>query len=157
MADGGLSQEEIDALLADTDFEDFEAAETPDVGLLPGDEETEKIETKPLPKVDTSTVLDFADIDSILDSQNLQLLLDITMELTVEIGRSKMLVKDILNLKRGSVIELEKMIGDPVDVLVNNRLVARGEVVVIDEYFGVRVTEIIDPMERYKALNTSMY
>ncbi|MDI3521883.1 MAG: flagellar motor switch protein FliN [Bacillota bacterium] len=83
---------------------------------------------------------------------NLGLLLDIPLEVTVELGRTKRLIKEVLELGVGSVIELEKLAGEPVDVRVNGKLVARGEVVVIDENFGVRITEIITPAERVKQL-----
>ncbi|HIA33023.1 MAG TPA: flagellar motor switch protein FliN, partial [Nitrospinaceae bacterium] len=74
---------------------------------------------------------------------------------TVELGRSKMLINDLLQLGQGSVIELTKLVGDPLEVLVNNKLVARGEVVVVNEKFGVRLTDIVTPMERVKSLATT--
>ncbi len=83
---------------------------------------------------------------------NIQLLMDVPMQLTVELGRARMLVKEILGLGEGSIIELDKLAGEPVDLLVNNKLIAKGEVVVIDENFGVRVTDIINPMERLVGL-----
>jgi flagellar motor switch protein FliN/FliY len=76
---------------------------------------------------------------------------DIPLELTVELGRTRLLIKDILELRAGSIVELEKMAGEPVDILANGLLVARGEVVVIEDAFGVRITEIITSSER-KAL-----
>lgn len=79
---------------------------------------------------------------------NLALLLDVPMRVTVELGRTRMTIKDILNLGEGSIVELEKLAGEPVDVLVNDKLIALGEVVVIDENFSVRVTKVITPMER---------
>ena len=75
---------------------------------------------------------------------NLDLLLDVKMPLVVELGRSRMLIRDILELGPGSVIELDKAAGEPVDLLVNGKLIARGEVVVIDESFGLRITELAD-------------
>ena len=77
------------------------------------------------------------------EARNLDMLLDIPLQVTVELGRTKRSVKDILELSSGSIIELDKLAGEPVDILVNNRLIAKGEVVVIDENFGVRVTDII--------------
>ena len=79
---------------------------------------------------------------------NFELLLDVQMVLTVELGRTKKYVKDILSLGEGSIIELDKLAGEPVDLLVNGKLIAKGEVVVIDENFGVRVTDIVGPAER---------
>ena len=74
--------------------------------------------------------------------RNLNMLFDIPLQVTVELGRTSKLVREILELGPGSIIELDKLAGEPVDIFVNQRLVARGEVVVIDENFGVRVTEI---------------
>jgi flagellar motor switch protein FliN/FliY len=79
---------------------------------------------------------------------NINLLLDVPMTLTVELGRTTQLVQDILGLGEGSIIELDKLAGEPVDLLVNGKLIAKGEVVVIDENFGVRVTDIVSPQQR---------
>lgn len=76
------------------------------------------------------------------DAMNLDLLLDIPLEVVVELGRTKMKISDVLELTSGSIVELDKMAGEPVDVYVNNKLIAKGEVVVIEEHFGVRITEI---------------
>jgi len=83
---------------------------------------------------------------------NIGLLMDVSMQLTVELGRTKMLIKDILGMGEGTIVELDKLAGEPVDLLVNGKLIAKGEVVVIDENFGVRVTDIISPMERISNL-----
>lgn len=83
---------------------------------------------------------------------NLKLLMDVPMNVSVEIGRKKMTVKDILNLGSGSVVELEKMANEPVDIFVNGKLIAKGGVVVIDDSFGVRITDIITPEERIEHL-----
>ncbi len=85
-------------------------------------------------------------------SSELGLILDIPLDISVELGRVKMLVNDLLQLGQGSVIELEKAVGEPLEIYVNNKLIAKGEVVVVDEKFGIRVTEIISPMERAKSL-----
>lgn len=87
------------------------------------------------------------------DSSSLELLLDIPLEISVELGRIKMLVKDVLDLGTGSIVEIDKAAGEPMDILVNGRLVARGEVVVIEDNFGVRITEILTPQERLMKLN----
>jgi flagellar motor switch protein FliN len=86
------------------------------------------------------------------DTKNLNMLLDIPLQVTVELGRTKRTVKEILEISSGSIIELDKLAGEPVDILVNNRLIAKGEVVVIDENFGVRVTDIISQTDRIKNL-----
>lgn len=83
---------------------------------------------------------------------NIDLLMDVMMVMTVELGRTKKYVKDILGLGEGSIIELDKLAGEPVDLLVNGKLIAKGEVVVIDENFGVRVTDIVGPSERLARL-----
>ncbi|WP_019003768.1 flagellar motor switch phosphatase FliY [Cohnella laeviribosi] len=82
------------------------------------------------------------------DESNLNLLLDIPLKVTVELGRTKKEIKEILELSQGSIIELDKLAGEPVDILVNNKLIAKGEVVVIDENFGVRVTDIVSQWDR---------
>jgi flagellar motor switch protein FliN/FliY len=78
--------------------------------------------------------------------------MDVPLQVTVELGRTRKLIRDILELGPGSVVELDKLAGEPVDVLVNGKLIAKGEVVVIDENFGVRVTEIVSPIERASSL-----
>ncbi len=84
---------------------------------------------------------------------NIGLIMDVFMEMTVELGRTKRSIKDILGMGEGTIIELDKLAGEPVDILVNHKQIAKGEVVVIDENFGVRVTEILSPMERVSDLN----
>ncbi|GAA4700824.1 flagellar motor switch phosphatase FliY [Brevibacillus fulvus] len=86
------------------------------------------------------------------EPQNLNLLLDIPLQVTVELGRTRKLIKEILELSAGSIIQLDKLAGEPVDILVNNKLIAKGEVVVIDENFGVRVTDIISQWDRVQKL-----
>lgn len=84
--------------------------------------------------------------------ESLDLLLDIPLEISVELGRVKMFVKEVVELGTGSIVEIDKAAGEPVDVMVNGLLVARGEVVVIEDNFGVRITEILNPQERLKKL-----
>ena len=84
---------------------------------------------------------------------NIGLIMDVFMEMTVELGRTKRSIKDILGMGEGTIIELDKLAGEPVDILVNHKQIAKGEVVVIDENFGVRVTEILSPMERVNDLS----
>ena len=83
---------------------------------------------------------------------NLQFILDIPLQVTVELGRKRLLVHDLLQLSQGSVIELTKQIGEPFEVLINQKLIARGEIVVINDKFGVRITDIISPLERVQQL-----
>jgi flagellar motor switch protein FliN/FliY len=89
------------------------------------------------------------DDDSItIDKKNISLIMDVPLEVTVELGRTSKLIKDILEFSAGSIIELDKLAGEPVDILVNGKTIAKGEVVVIDESFGVRITDIIHPSKR---------
>ncbi|MCM2324360.1 MAG: flagellar motor switch protein FliN [Oligoflexia bacterium] len=84
--------------------------------------------------------------------QSLDFILDIPLKVTVELGRSKMAIREILQLAQGSVVELSKFAGEPLEVLVNEKLIARGEVVVVNEKFGIRLTDIISPVERIEQL-----
>jgi len=84
--------------------------------------------------------------------RDMDFLLDIPLEVSVELGRCRMLIKDLLQLGHGSVLELEKLAGEPMEILVNNKLIARGEVVVVNEKFGIRLTDIISPTERIRQL-----
>jgi flagellar motor switch protein FliN/FliY len=85
-------------------------------------------------------------------NKNFNLLLDIKLKLTVELGRAELPIKRVLELTRGSIIELDKIAGEPVELYANNKLVARGEVVVIEDNFGLRITNIISPDDRIKNL-----
>ena len=87
-------------------------------------------------------------------SPNLDFILDISLEVSVELGRTKIPISDLLQLGQGSVIELAKLTGEPLDILINQKLVARVEVVVINDKFGVRLTDVISPAERVKQLGT---
>jgi len=84
--------------------------------------------------------------------RDIDFLLDIPLEVSVEVGKTKLLINDLLQLGQGSVIELNKVAGEPMEILINQKLIARGEVVVINEKFGVRLTDIISPMERVQKL-----
>ena len=83
---------------------------------------------------------------------NMEFILDIPLEVTVELGRTKLLIHELLKLGQGSVIELSKLAGETLEVLANQKLIARGEAVVINEKFGVRLTEVVSPMERVERL-----
>jgi flagellar motor switch protein FliN/FliY len=89
---------------------------------------------------------------SAAESRNIELLMDVDLPIAIELGRTKMSIADILALGPGSVVELNKLAGEPVDLLVNQRVVARGEVVVVDENFGLRITQLMTPEERLRAL-----
>jgi flagellar motor switch protein FliN/FliY len=83
----------------------------------------------------------------------LSFLKDLQMNIYIELGRTQMQIKDILELERGYVIELDKLASEPVDVYVNNKKIAEGEVVVIDKHFGIRITSLVDPAQRIKDIN----
>jgi flagellar motor switch protein FliN/FliY len=83
---------------------------------------------------------------------SLDFILDIPLTVTVELGRARMAIRELLQLSQGSVVELSKFAGEPLEVMVNDKLVARGEVVVVNEKFGIRLTDIISPIERIEQL-----
>ena len=85
-------------------------------------------------------------------SRRLDMLLDVPLEVNVELGRTRMTIQDLLTLGPGSVIELDKVAGEALDILVNGRLVARGEAVVVNDKFGIRITDIVSPQERIQRL-----
>lgn len=87
-----------------------------------------------------------------LKVQNLDFILDIPLKVTVELGRTSVMIKDLLQLGQGSVLELDKLAGEPLEILVNGKLVAKGEVVVVNEKFGIRLSDIISPIERIETL-----
>jgi flagellar motor switch protein FliN/FliY len=90
--------------------------------------------------------------ESAVDANKLDFILDIPLNVTVELGRTKLLVKDILQLNQGAVVELSKMAGEPLDVFVNSKLVARGEAVVVNEKFAIRLVDIVSPNERMERM-----
>jgi flagellar motor switch protein FliN/FliY len=90
--------------------------------------------------------------DSATQGRRLELLLDVPLDLSVELGRARMSIQDLLNLSPGSVIELDKIAGEALDILINGRLVARGEAVVVNDKFGIRISDIVSPSERIARL-----
>jgi flagellar motor switch protein FliN len=84
--------------------------------------------------------------------RGIDLLLDIPLQVSVEVGRSKILVRDLLQLQEGSLVELDKLAGEPLDLYVNARLIARGEAVVVNDKFGLRLTDVVSPSERIENL-----
>lgn len=158
MADNsGLSQEEIDQLLEGSGLDEFDSSFIPDeeddifaVDSGPSESQTTTAkETKPA--VNKNLKQNFQP-QNLLNIPNLKLIYDIKMTLSVEIGRAKMSIKDILNLGEGSIVELNKTSDDYVDILVNDMIIAKGVVVTLADNFGVKITEIIDQDERYKFL-----
>lgn len=97
----------------------------------------------------------FGDLDenAVADAEsNMEFILDIPLEITVELGRTRMLINDLLKLGQGSVIELSKPAGETLEILANQRMIARGEVVTVNDKYGIRLTEIISPMERIESM-----
>ena len=130
-------------------------AAPPVEGITPTEQDQESIHTE-VEAVSSAEGLfpDLADTGSTDGSQrDMSLLMDIPVQLTVELGRKRVPIKHVLQLAQGSVIELDAAAGDPMDVLVNGCLIAQGEVVVVNERFGIRLTEIVTPSERIRRLN----
>lgn len=96
---------------------------------------------------------EFGESETPATAQSIDFILDIPLEVTVQLGSTGMLINDLLQLGQGSVIELNKLAGEPLEILVNRKLIARGEVVVVNEKFGVRLTDIVSPIERVKSLS----
>jgi flagellar motor switch protein FliN/FliY len=109
-------------------------------------------ETKENASSFTETSLAEAAPASTAARENVEMLMDISLDVSIELGRSLMSVKRILELAPGSVIELDRMAGEPVDLLVNDKVVAKGEVVVVDENFGIRIVSLVSPEERIRSL-----
>jgi flagellar motor switch protein FliN/FliY len=111
------------------------------------DTETDELEKAPFPDMDQDQRKRKRE-----NLKDMDFILDIPLEVSVELGRTKMLINELLQLGQGSVIELNKLAGEPLEIFINRKLVARGEAVVVNEKFGVRLTDIISPMERVKQL-----
>ena len=84
-------------------------------------------------------------VNPVTQQENIDLIMDVPLEVTVELGRTKKSIKEILEFTPGTIVELDKIAGEPIDVLVNGKMVAKGEVVVIEESFGIRITDIVKP------------
>jgi flagellar motor switch protein FliN len=152
MADGSLSQDEIDALLGGSFGDDSSGGDSGgmDLGGLGDQGQSDAIAaalgpgfSSPPPSRPSSPKT-----ASNTNSSNLNLLMDVTMSLTVELGRTNMLIKDVLQVSEGAVIELDKNVGEDMDILANGKLIGRGKIIVLDDYYGIQITHIIDPMER---------
>ena len=177
MGDGSLSQDEIDALLSMGDDADAGPAESAPMmgGDSSGDLDLDSLIGGGGGGLDQSALDALAGAvagpsggggggggfggggggggRSSQDSHdNVDLLLDVTLRFTVELGRTHMFIKDVLQLSEGSVVELDKNVGDEVDILVNDRIFGRGKLIAMDEYFAVQITHILDPMERFRLL-----
>lgn len=151
-----MEQNEIDALLKNGPAAETSVPPEKGVNELQWDDVQNELEQSQLgkPSVEVKAVT-FEEVEKretpkqVLD---MDFILDIPLFLTVELGRNRMLISELLQLGQGSVIELTKLAGEPMDVYVNQRLIARGEVVVVNEKFGIRLTDIVSPAERINNL-----
>jgi len=136
-----MTQEEIDALIKGG------VSDEPEI-----DESSSKNSDKK--GSDIFGNVDFTGAETIYSplDPKLELLYDLQLPVSIELGRTNMLIRDILRLGRGSVIEFDKLVSEPVDILINGKKVAEGEVVVIDKHFGIRITTLIDPADRIKSI-----
>lgn len=132
-----MSQEEIDALLKNASQQE----------AIPTDSEKVEVAEPAFPDMETAPSSAGQGLNTKLD-----LLYDLQLVLSIELGRTTMMIRDILRLTRGSVVEFDKLVSEPVDVLVNGRKIAEGEVVVIDKHFGIRITSLVDPSDRLRSL-----
>lgn len=132
-----MSQDEIDELMKSGEVSE---EQNPTEEIL--EETATSVESKPDDKSQSYATLD----------PKLELLYDLQLPVSIELGRTNMLIRDILKLGRGSVIEFDKLVSEPVDILVNGKKVAAGEVVVVDKHFGIRITTLVDPSERIKGI-----
>lgn len=139
-----MTQEEIDALISSGGLEEDAKGNEE----APNDAKIEA-ENPEFPEIE------FAGDDSTLMSPvdpKLELLYDLQLPISIELGRTNMLIREILRLGRGSVIEFDKLVSEPVAILINSKKVAEGEVVVIDKHFGIRITTLINPSDRMRAI-----
>jgi len=153
-----MEQNEIDALLKDIDTsvepESEKTKSDDDLSWDDVQEELEQTRGASAKKTEVSSV-NFQEVKKVETPKgnlDLEFILDIPLTLNVELGRCHMLINELLQLGQGSVVELSKLAGEPMDVYVNNRLIARGEVVVVNDKFGVRLTDIVSPTERVNKL-----
>lgn len=137
-----MTQEEIDALISGGSLDDD--------ALIDDDlsEDSSSVDSAKFPDMQFGSE---GTIYSPLDPK-LELLYDLQLPVSIELGRTNMLIRDILRLGRGSVIEFDKLVSEPVDVLINGKKVAEGEVVVIDKHFGIRITTLVDPTDRLRGM-----
>lgn len=137
-----MSQDEIDALINGAD-----SSESIDLSVA-SNEMQQQVDNVKFPEMDYNNE---AGLQGSTDPK-MELLYDLQLPVSIELGRTNMLIRDILRLGRGSVIEFDKLVSEPVDVLINGKKVAEGEVVVIDKHFGIRITTLIDPADRLRTL-----
>lgn len=138
-----MTQEEIDALISGGGLSVEDSSSSADYDAV------QPVDNAKFPDMDYAG--EGGTIYSPLDPK-LELLYDLQLPVSIELGRTNMLIRDILRLGRGSVIEFDKLVSEPVDVLINGKKVAEGEVVVIDKHFGIRITTLVDPADRLRSV-----
>jgi flagellar motor switch protein FliN/FliY len=138
--DSPISEDDWGAAIAEQEKADADAAA--------------KAAAAPQPVATSAVFKEFSSKGSQTETHNdIDFILDIPVQLTVELGRTKIAIKNLLQLAQGSVVELDGLAGEPMDVLVNGCLIAQGEVVVVNDKFGIRLTDIVTPAERIRKLN----
>lgn len=146
--DQGISQDEIDKLLGITSTP---SAPEPAAMSSAASAAPERVKV-PSPPAATAEFAPVQSSRSSLPPKEIDFILDIPVKITAQLGKTSMLLKDVLQVGPGTVIELDRLAGETVDILVNDKLIAKGEVVVINENFGVRLTEIVNPVDRINKL-----
>lgn len=145
MSPDSPSQEEQDAMAAEWAAALAEAAPAPSASTA--------VVTEVPEQVSTPNFANFTPTSGAGPGNDINMILDIPVQLTVELGRTRIPIKNILQLAQGSVVELDALAGEPMDVLVNGYLIAQGEVVVVNDKFGIRLTDIVTPSERMRRLS----
>lgn len=152
---GDMSPEELMAMWEEA-FKEAQAkeAQAKEAQVKEAQKETSALSKKETPSSQPAKLEELSPAQRTGAYPELEFILDIPLEISAEIGRTKMLIRDLLKLNQGSIIELEKFAGEPVEIYVNGKLMAKGEVVVVNDKFGVRITEIISAQERVKKLGS---
>lgn len=157
MASDPMANTEMEEMMAEADVADsnVETIAEDDWGAAMAEQATAESSALQNSTVEKAQVFnEFSPSNKLQDTQNdIDFILDIPVQLTVELGRTKIAIKNLLQLAQGSVVELDGMAGEPMDVLVNGCLIAQGEVVVVNDKFGIRLTDIITPAERIRKIN----
>jgi flagellar motor switch protein FliN len=150
-----IAEDDWGAAMAEQATADATSTDTDDWGAAMAEQSTAESAALQNPTGEQSAVFtEFSAKNKLNETQNdIDFILDIPVQLTVELGRTKIAIKNLLQLAQGSVVELDGMAGEPMDVLVNGYLIAQGEVVVVNDKFGIRLTDIITPAERIRKIN----
>jgi flagellar motor switch protein FliN/FliY len=151
-----MTQEELDAILESAATARPAASSEANAGESAPQDQAQTPSMNQAEQQDVGPVVDpvkpQASQNTTGSASSINFLLDVPLDVAVELGRTKMAIRDMLKLGPGSVLELDKLIGEPVDLLVNSKLIAKGEVVAFDENFGIRITDIINPEDRLRSL-----